>query len=324
MKGVPKGNLQPPPNFLSSMEKLQSFFAMTKQEQWEEKRKFKNRSTAEKDSLTRAIPGVACACCRPRKARADKGKQRGPKKRRSKRNNGGATSGVEEAEYVSLAHTPSRSKAMVAKNKNKGKYKQQKAMEYARRVGEQGGKITTESLMHKHMASMKNDLIHAAETRENQLISKLLKALTSDDSPYATHTQLQTVMASMEAIVQKVKPTPSLPPSPVRKRNKQGYSGDMETEIPSGDEKPPDDQKCFPTDNKVVTVPIQHHHTTPTTTQTASNHPQPPPYSLFTDVAIKQVIQAPTHATMKPSIVDGRQVTNQNSTSPRNRFFWLL
>jgi hypothetical protein len=100
------------------------------------------------------------------------------------------------------------------------------------------------ALVQEHMASMKQDLLQAAEARENKLISKLLTAMTSDDSPYATHAQLQTVMTSIEAIVQKVSPSPNLPPSPLRlrKRNKQAESNDdMETEIFTGDEKPPDD-----------------------------------------------------------------------------------
>jgi hypothetical protein len=71
--------------------------------------------------------------------------------------------------------------------------------------------IDMTTLVHEHMASMQNNLIHAAEARENQLISKLLKAMTSDDSPYATHTQLQCVMASIEAIVQKVTPLLACP-----------------------------------------------------------------------------------------------------------------
>jgi hypothetical protein len=102
------------------------------------------------------------------------------------------------------------------------------------------------ALVHANMASMKSDLIHAAEARENELISKLLQAMTSEDSPYATHAQLQTVMTSTESIVQKVTPSPNQPPSSVRKRNKQDSSGDMETEILTGDEKPPDDLKMTP------------------------------------------------------------------------------
>jgi Holliday junction resolvasome RuvABC endonuclease subunit len=43
------------------------------------------------------------------------------------------------------------------------------------------------ALVQEHMASMKQDLLHAAEARENQLISKLLTAMTSDDSPYAIY-----------------------------------------------------------------------------------------------------------------------------------------
>jgi hypothetical protein len=100
------------------------------------------------------------------------------------------------------------------------------------------------ALVQEQMASMKQDLLQAAEGRENKLISKHLTAMTSDDSPYTTHAQLQTVMTSIEAIVQKVTPSPNLPPSPLRlrKRNKQEESNDyMETEIFTGDEKPPDD-----------------------------------------------------------------------------------
>jgi hypothetical protein len=103
------------------------------------------------------------------------------------------------------------------------------------------------ALVHENMASMKKDLIQAAEARENELISKLLQAMTSKDSPYATHAQLQTVRTGIEAIVQKVTPSPNQPPSPVRKRNKQDSSDDsMETEVPTGDEKPPDDSKMLP------------------------------------------------------------------------------
>jgi uncharacterized protein (DUF2342 family) len=68
------------------------------------------------------------------------------------------------------------------------------------------------TLVHERMESTKKDLIHAAEARENQLISKLLKAMTSEDSPYVTHAQLQSVMTSIEAIVQKVIPSLNLPP----------------------------------------------------------------------------------------------------------------
>jgi hypothetical protein len=102
------------------------------------------------------------------------------------------------------------------------------------------------ALVHANMASMKNDLIQAAEARGHELISKLLQAMTSEDSPYATHAQLQTVMTSIEAIAQKVSPSPTLPPSPVRKRNNQDSSDNMETEILNGDEKPPDDLRRSP------------------------------------------------------------------------------
>jgi hypothetical protein len=59
------------------------------------------------------------------------------------------------------------------------------------------------NLVHEQMATMKNELIQSAEARENQPISKLLllKAMASDDSPYASHAQLQTVMASIDVIV---------------------------------------------------------------------------------------------------------------------------
>jgi hypothetical protein len=40
------------------------------------------------------------------------------------------------------------------------------------------------ALVHTNMASMKNDLIQATEARERKLISKLLQAMTSEDSPY--------------------------------------------------------------------------------------------------------------------------------------------
>jgi hypothetical protein len=70
--------------------------------------------------------------------------------------------------------------------------------------------------------------------------------MTSDDSPYATHAQLQTVMASIDVIVQKVAPNPKPPKSPNRKRSKQESYDDMETDILSGDEKLPDDPHSPP------------------------------------------------------------------------------
>jgi hypothetical protein len=92
---------------------------------------------------------------------------------------------------------------------------------------------------------MKKEMQQAAESRENQLISKLLKAMTSDDSPYATHAQLQSVVSSIEAIVKHASPIPKGPPTPPRihKRSKhqQDSNEQMETEIHAGDEKPPDE-----------------------------------------------------------------------------------
>jgi hypothetical protein len=64
------------------------------------------------------------------------------------------------------------------------------------------------ALVHANMEIMKKEMQQAAESRENQLISKLLKAMTSDDSPYATHAQLQSVVSSIEAIVKNASPIP--------------------------------------------------------------------------------------------------------------------
>jgi hypothetical protein len=99
------------------------------------------------------------------------------------------------------------------------------------------------TLVHEQMATMQNELIQATEARENQLISKLLKALTSYDSPYATHAQLQTIMASIDVNAKKWHPIPNLQNHQIKN---EANNDDMEIDIPNGDEKPPDDPQSPP------------------------------------------------------------------------------
>jgi hypothetical protein len=80
----PKTNLQPPPNFRSLIEKVQEFMAMAKEVQREAKRTFQALSERAKQEFIRGMPGEDCSCCTlKRKARSDRGKRHGAKKRRS-------------------------------------------------------------------------------------------------------------------------------------------------------------------------------------------------------------------------------------------------
>jgi hypothetical protein len=71
--------LQPPPSHRPSLKKLELYKTMTNEEQRAEKKKFSKLCKGAKNIIIKSIPGDACTCCVPRKARSDKGQRRGPK-----------------------------------------------------------------------------------------------------------------------------------------------------------------------------------------------------------------------------------------------------
>jgi hypothetical protein len=71
--------LQPPPSHRTSLKKLELYKTMTKEEQRAEKKQFSKLRKGAKNSIIESIPGDACTCCAPHKARPDKGQRRGPK-----------------------------------------------------------------------------------------------------------------------------------------------------------------------------------------------------------------------------------------------------
>jgi hypothetical protein len=100
VKCFPFWNLQPPPSFRISVEKVAEFMELWKEEQWAAKRKFQELSTAEKETFTSQIPGAACSCCMvARKARSDKGKKRGGGKKKTQSDDAIADPGSDHGSF---------------------------------------------------------------------------------------------------------------------------------------------------------------------------------------------------------------------------------
>lgn len=154
--------LQPPPTYRQSLELLDAFMNMPKEQQWFHKKAWRTKKKKEKDKIIAAIPGCPCSCCKT-KSRKDKGSKRGKNirsRRRSRRlktkeapTNLSTNVDVEVPEHTSLAHSSSRRQAIVDKNKSKqGTWKRQPRImanlnrSCARRVREQGGASAMDSI----------------------------------------------------------------------------------------------------------------------------------------------------------------------------------
>lgn len=147
--------IQPPPQFRSSIEKVQEFMDMPKLQQWAKRREFQNMDAWERLNHEKAIPGAPCtnSCC-VRKQRSDAGRARKRKSSRllhsSTNNEHGGVSGRlasrEVAQYASLSGSASDRAPLIEANQPKAKYKSQKSWEFSRTPGEQSGKKATDAM----------------------------------------------------------------------------------------------------------------------------------------------------------------------------------
>jgi len=149
--------LKPPANFLGSVVKLRSWFALPREEQKAERTRFTKMNEDEKKRYNAAIPGGECQCTEcaakrnNRKSRSDKNKTRGPRARTtsnqdacSNNNNRGGPQAGDSDYFSSLAHTSSHRVSIQESVDGKAAWARRKASAPAGSVSQQGDIVAQE------------------------------------------------------------------------------------------------------------------------------------------------------------------------------------
>jgi hypothetical protein len=174
----PKNELQAPFSFRTSVEKLDEFMTMPKDQQKAAKSACSQLTQKQKKKLMNDTPGSSCSCCKPVK-RSDKGKRRGRNastKRQSKRLRGDHPSSPQQQgestsarspatstrspatsapSYNSLAHGEAARAAAPGEDVPKYKRQSKSKLEYASSVQMQGGETAMKEIMKAQRAMIK-------------------------------------------------------------------------------------------------------------------------------------------------------------------------